>query len=60
MTPTLAERVHDLVLWARSRIAQCRDQEQRFAVGSLTSDEATQERRTLQAVLRILGQKEEP
>lgn len=47
-------RIDDLVSWARSRIAHCREQERKFGAGDISIEAAT-ERRTLQAVLSILG-----
>ena len=51
----VAERVADLVAWARSRIVHCRQQEAKFGSGDV-SIEASVERRALQAVLAMLGQ----
>ncbi len=53
--PDLQDRVDELVVWARSRIEHCRREEQKFGAGSVAID-ASQERRTLEAVLRILHQ----
>ena len=50
--PDLQDRVDELVVWARSRIEHCRREEQKFGAGSVAID-ASQERRTLEAVLRI-------
>lgn len=56
------ERIHELRAWARSRIEQCRRDEDKFARVSNPRRgpaqaliEASQERRTLQAVLNIIG-----
>lgn len=60
-----ADRIDELRLWASSRLRQCRIDEQKFAgyrgkhpPQSLV--EAWTERRSLQAVLSILGLKEVP
>jgi hypothetical protein len=49
----VAERVADLVAWARSRIVHCRQQEAKFGSGDVAI-EASVERRALQAVLAML------
>jgi hypothetical protein len=49
----LRERVDECCAWARSRIAACRAEEQKFGAGDVAV-EASTERRALQAVLRIL------
>jgi hypothetical protein len=46
--------VDDLVAWAESRIEHCRREEAKFGYGNIAI-QAAQERRTLQAVLRMLG-----
>lgn len=55
----LRDRVDDLRAWARSRIAQCRRDEQKFGAERLAI-EAAQERMTLLAVWKTLGFKGEP
>jgi hypothetical protein len=50
----LQDRVDDLVAWAESRIEHCRREEAKFGYGNIAI-QAAQERRTLQAVLRMLG-----
>lgn len=47
-------RSSELATWARNRIAHCRREEAKFGAGSVAI-EAALERRTLQAVLGILG-----
>ena len=58
----LRERMSELRAWASSRIRHCRGQEQKFFATRVTQTgiEAAQERRTLHAVLEILGVDEEP
>jgi hypothetical protein len=50
----LQDRVHELRLWAYSRIQTCRSTEARLGPKGIGMYEAAQERRTLQAVLEIL------
>lgn len=51
------ERVRETIEWAESRIRQCRRDEAKHGSGSV-SIEASFERRTLQAVLRMLTGRE--
>lgn len=60
------ERVEEMVAWARSRIDECRRQEVKFAPSidpksqpSQALIEAWSERRALQAVLRMLGKRDQ-
>ena len=65
----LTERIADLRAWARSRIEQCRQTEQKFCANLTfkrnaqypqTAIEAWTERRALEAVLRMLNGEESP
>jgi hypothetical protein len=60
MKRPLIERVVELRLWAVNRIEWCRGEEQRLGVNGIGIYEAAQERRTLQAVLRILDDEPTP
>ncbi|MES2359945.1 MAG: hypothetical protein V4529_16520 [Gemmatimonadota bacterium] len=51
----LRERVDELRAWARNRIEHCRRQEAKFGCGDIAIEAAT-ERRSLTAVLAILGE----
>lgn len=57
---SLERRVRELRNWATSRIKWCRREEQKFGGKSNIAIEAATERRALQAVLRILDDKEVP
>jgi hypothetical protein len=54
MADDLTARVADVLDWARSRIEFCRREESRLGVRGTGIYEAAQERRTLQAVVRML------
>lgn len=55
----LEDRVAELRAWALSRIEWCRGEENRLGVNGIGIYEAAQERRTLQAVLRMLDARAE-
>jgi len=55
----LQDAIADLRMWAISRIHWCRMEEAKLGVSGIGIYEASQERRTLQAVLRQLGCPEE-